>query len=75
MERLFSLEHWLMTPSIPLWLLLLILLTWPEIPTRLRLARQAKPEEKQKQYFRLALEAVGAGLLVWLVVLAVRFAT
>lgn len=75
MEWLFKAEHWLMTPSIPLWLLLLIVLTWPEIPTRLRQLGLAKPEEKRKHYFRLVAECVGAGLLIWLVALAVTFAT
>lgn len=74
MEWLFNAEHWLMKPSIPLWLLLLIVLTWPEIPTRLRLLRQAKPEEKRKHYIRGAIEVVGACLLVWLTALAVTFA-
>jgi hypothetical protein len=74
MEWLFNAEHWLMKPSIPLWLLLLIVLTWPEIPTRLRLLRQAKPEEKRKHYIRVAVEVVGACLLVWLTALAVTFA-
>ena len=74
MEWLFNAEHWLMKPSIPLWLLLLIVLTWPEIPTRLRLLRQAKPEEKRKHYIRVAVEVVGACLLVRLTALAVTFA-
>jgi hypothetical protein len=78
MEWLFNVEHWLMTPAIPLWLVLLIVMTWSEVvevPKRLRLIRQAKPEEKKKHYFLPAATVVGAGLLLWMVVIAIRIAT
>ncbi|NGX17325.1 hypothetical protein [Wenzhouxiangella sp. XN24] len=68
MEWLFNAEQWLMAPAIPLWLVIFIVIFWPEIPRRLRLVRQAKPEEKRKEYVFLVAALVVSGLLAWSVI-------
>ena len=74
MDWLFDAEHWLMAPAIPLWLVVLMVIFWPEIPRRLRRARHAEPEEKSKEYAFLVAALVVVGLLAWSVITFLRIA-
>jgi hypothetical protein len=74
MDWAFKLEDWLSVPAIPLWVVLLIVLGWPNLLSRIRHFREARPGEKMKPGLLLALDLGFAICLVALVASFIRLA-
>lgn len=75
MDWMFEIEDWLIAPAIPLWLVLLLMLIWPDFLRRLREFRTAGSEDRSKRGLLLAVETIGLALVFWLMAISVSIST